>query len=303
MQAAGMTPDSASSVFISAMPDAESQPTAAQAVQYDVAGLVVILAGGTTGLGLSAAQALISQGAKVALYSRSQEHVDHALAQLGADAIGLAADACHSHSAEHIIQLAVARWGRVDALYHVAGGSGRSQGDGPLHEVTDEGWDYTQELNLKSIFYSNRAMLRQLLAQGTGGSILNMGSVLGWSPSAQYFSSHAYATTKAAIIGMSTAAASYYAPQDIRVNVIAPALIETPMSRRAVGDEQIMRFIQTKQPLGGGRAGLPEDVTGAALFLLSRQARFITGQVLAVDGGWTVSEGQHRPCQQQAHTP
>ena len=76
------------------------------------------------------------------------------------------------------------------------------------------------------------------------------------------------------------------------MNVIAPALVETPMSKRAAGNEAIMRFVRTKQPLDGGRIGAPEDLDGAALFLLSRQSHFITGQVLAVDGGWTVSEGR-----------
>jgi NAD(P)-dependent dehydrogenase (short-subunit alcohol dehydrogenase family) len=77
------------------------------------------------------------------------------------------------------------------------------------------------------------------------------------------------------------------------VNVIAPSLFETPMSARACGDENIMRFVATKQPLDGGRTGIPSDADGAAGFLLSRDAGFITGQVLAVDGGWAVSEGQH----------
>jgi NAD(P)-dependent dehydrogenase (short-subunit alcohol dehydrogenase family) len=116
-----------------------------------------------------------------------------------------------------------------------------------------------------------------------------MGSVLGWSPSPQYFASHAYAAAKAAIIGFTKSTASYYAQDNIRINVIAPALVETPMSERACSNEDIMRFVAAKQPLDGGRVGVPGDVDGAALFLLSRQAHFITGQVLAVDGGWTVS--------------
>ena len=177
------------------------------------------------------------------------------------------------------------------ALYHVAGGSGRSQGDGPLHLISDEGWEFTLNLNLASVFHSNRSALRQFLAQGGGGNILNMSSVLGWSPSPEHFASHAYAAAKAAVIGLSKAAASFYAPHNIRVNVIAPALVETPMSRRAAGNDEIMRFIKTKQPLDGGRIGLPADLDGAALFLLSRQSHFITGQVLAVDGGWCVSDG------------
>ncbi len=258
-------------------------------VQYDVSGLIVVIAGGTTGLGLSAAQRLIEQGARVAVFGRSQANVDQALAVLGDQAIGMAADATDSTSAEKVIALAVEKFGHIDALYHVAGGSGRRMGDGPLHELTDEGWRYTSDLNLSSVMYSNRAAVRQFLKQDSGGTILNMSSVLGWSPEPTHFASHAYAAAKAGIIGFSKATASYYAKDNIRINVLAPALVETPMSQRAVGNDEIMQFINHKQPLDGGRVGVPSDVDGAALFLLSRQAKFITGQVLAVDGGWTVS--------------
>ena len=252
--------------------------------KYDVEGLAVLVVGGTTGLGLSAARALASQGARVVVTSRSETHVQAALTELGPNARGLAADAAEADSAERAVALAVEAFGRLDALYHVAGGSGRAQGDGPL-----------LDLNLKSLIRSNRAAVRQFLRQGDGGCILNMGSVLGWSPSPGHFASHAYAAAKAGILGFSRSIASYYAPHDIRVNVIAPALVETPMARRALTDPSILDFVARKQPLDGGRAGQPDDVEGAALFLLSRAARYVTGQVLAVDGGWTVSEGLPKP--------
>jgi NAD(P)-dependent dehydrogenase (short-subunit alcohol dehydrogenase family) len=178
-------------------------------------------------------------------------------------------------------------------LYHVAGGSGRRAGDGPLHELSDEGWRVTHDLNLTSLFNSNRAAVRQLLKQGGGGSVLNMGSVLGHSPSPQYFATHAYASAKAAAIGLTRSAAAYYAPHNIRFNLVAPALVETPMSRRAAGDEAIVNFIKTKQPLDGGRIGRPEDLDSAIVYLLCDASRFVTGQVLNVDGGWSVTEGQH----------
>src|SRR5436305_1346956 len=106
-------------------------------------------------------------------------------------------------------------------------------GDGSLHEISDQGWEFTLNLNLTSLFYSNRAAVQQFLKQGTGGSILNMGSVLGFSPSPRFFSTHAYATTKAAVIGLTKSAASFYASKNIRFNVLAPALVVTPMSDRA----------------------------------------------------------------------
>ena len=259
---------------------------------YDVRDLVVVVMGGTTGIGLSAAQALVQNGARVVVCSRSEGNVASALKLLGEGAVGFVGDASLSETSEKTVQLAVEVFGRLDALYHVAGGSGRSKGDGPLHEMTDAGLDYTLDLNLRSIMLSNRAAIRQFLKQGTGGCLLNMGSVLGWSPSPEFFASHAYAAAKAGIVGFSKSIASYYAPHNIRVNVLAPALVETPMSQRAVGDAQIRQFIAAKQPLDGGRVGVPEDCDGAALFLLSRVSRFVTGQVIAVDGGWTVSEGR-----------
>ena len=260
--------------------------------RYDVEGMSVVVMGGTTGLGLSAAQALVANGARVVVTSRSEANVQSALQTLGSGACGFAGDASLPETAEKAVALALENFGRLDALYHVAGGSGRSRGDGPLHEITDAGLSYTLDLNLASLILSNRAAVRQFLQQGGGGCILNMGSVLGWSPSPEFFASHAYAAAKAGIVGFSQSIASYYAKQNIRVNVIAPALVETPMSQRAVGNEAIVRFVVAKQPLDGGRVGSPEDVEGAALFLLSRAAKFITGQVLAVDGGWTVSEGR-----------
>lgn len=255
-------------------------------------GQCVLIVGGTGGLGLSAARRLVAEGAQVVVTGRTAEEVAAAVAELGQQARGVASDATLPGSAEQAVALAVAEFGRLDALYHVAGGSGRREGDGALHDLTDEGWDYTLELNLKSVMLSNRAAVRQFRAQGGGGVILNMGSVLGWSPSPEHFASHAYAAAKAGIVGFSRSLAAYYAKENIRVNVIAPGLVASPMSARAMGDESIQAFVKKKQPLDGGRAGEVDDLDEAALFLLSDASRFVTGQVLAVDGGWTVSEGR-----------
>ncbi|HAM73581.1 MAG TPA: short-chain dehydrogenase, partial [Verrucomicrobiales bacterium] len=231
--------------------------------------------------------------ARVVVVGRNPEGVAAAARELGPAGRALAGDASDPATAPTAIQEGIRSFGGFHALYHVAGGSGRRMGDGPLHEITDEGWAGTLQLNLTSLFLSNRAAVRQFIAQGSGGAVLNMGSVLGFSPSPAHFSTHAYATTKAAIIGLTRSSAAYYAGRNIRFNVIAPALVATPMSRRAQEDEAILRFIATKQPLDGGRIGRPEDLDAAAVYLLSPGSRFVTGQVLAVDGGWSVSEGQH----------
>jgi len=252
----------------------------------------ILVVGGTGGLGLSAARAFVGEGARVVVVGRSEEKVEAAEALLGENACGFAGDATRPETAEAAVELAVERFGGLSGLYHVAGGSGRRRGDGPLHEVSDEGWDYTLNLNLTSVFYSNRAAARQFLRQGRGGAILNMSSVLGFSPSPAYFATHAYAAAKAAIVGMTRSAAAYYAERNIRCNALAPALVATPMSQRAQENADILNFIATKQPLEGGRIGLPEDLDSAAVFFMSDESRFVTGQVLSVDGGWTVSEGQ-----------
>jgi NAD(P)-dependent dehydrogenase (short-subunit alcohol dehydrogenase family) len=254
---------------------------------------VIVVIGGTTGLGLSAAKAFIKAGAQVVIVGRKADSLESALRQLGDQADGVSGDASDPETAPQAVEVALQQFGGFDGLYHVAGGSGRKFGDGPVHEMTDEGITHTLDLNLRSVLYSNRAALQQFLKQDTGGAILNMASVLGYSPSPKFFATHVYAAAKAAIIGVTKAAAAYYAAKNIRLNVIAPALVDTPMAQRAVTNDEIARYIRSKQPLDGGRVGVPEDLDSAAAWLLSDGARFVTGQVVAVDGGWGVCEGQY----------
>jgi NAD(P)-dependent dehydrogenase (short-subunit alcohol dehydrogenase family) len=267
-----------------------------------LAGKTILIIGGTSGLGMSAARAFIQAGASVALTGRSLEKVESARSELPESALVYQCDAQDPDRTNAVLQDVVAKCGRLDGLYHVAGGSGRSLGDGALHEITDEGWRMTVSLNLDSVFISNRAAVRQFLSQGSRGAIANMGSVLGYSPSARYFASHAYAATKSAIIGFTRSIAAYYASRDIRANVLAPGLVATPMAERAQHDREILDFIHTKQPLGGGRIAAPDDYDGAAIFLMSDQSRFMTGQVVTVDGGWTVSEGQYSCTETETET-
>ena len=252
----------------------------------------IVVIGGTTGLGLSAAKAFVEQGASVLVVGRDAENGRIAEAELQGRGLAIAGDAVDPQTASTAIERCQREFGGFDGLYHVAGGSGRRFGDGPLHELSLDGWNYTFQLNLTSLMLSNQAAVRAFLTQGTGGTILNMGSVLGYSPSPVHFATHAYAATKSAIIGFTKSIAAYYAKDDIRVNVLAPALVETPMAKRAAQDDVIQAFIKTKQPLAGGRIGQPDDLDGAAVFFLSDFSRFTTGQILSVDGGWSISEGQ-----------
>lgn len=254
----------------------------------------IVIMGGTTGLGLSAAKAFVSQGARIVVVGRNPDSCDEAQKQLGSQvAAAIQGDASQPATAKKAIHRAISHFGSFDGLYHVAGGSGRKYGDGPLHELTIEGWNKTFELNLTSLMLSNQAAVQQFLKQKTGGTILNVGSVLGYSPSPKYFTTHAYAATKSAIIGFTKSIAAYYAKDNIRVNILAPALVETPMSQRASQDDVILNFVKTKQPLDGGRNGQPTDLDGAAVYFMSDYSKFTTGQVLAVDGGWGVTEGQY----------
>ncbi|NBC64400.1 MAG: SDR family oxidoreductase [Bacteroidetes bacterium] len=252
----------------------------------------IVIIGGTSGMGLSAAHAFIRNGANIVAIGVDDNICQNARKELAPNAVVLQGDATREETAPRAIEACVENFGSFDGLYHVAGGSGRKMGDGPLHEVTLEGWNKTFELNLTSLMLSNRAAVRSFRDQNTGGTILNMGSVLGFSPSPKYFVTHAYAAAKAAIIGYSRSIASYYAKDNIRVNVIAPGLVETPMAQRAAQDAKIMKFIKTKQPLDSGRISQPKDLEGAACYFMSDQSRFTTGQVLAIDGGWSISEGQ-----------
>lgn len=253
----------------------------------------IVVIGGTTGLGFSAARSFIENGANVIIAGRNEESAKDAKNILGAKADVVVGDAVEPSLAVHAIETCIRQFGSFTGLYHVAGGSGRKMGDGPLHEITPEGWNKTLELNLTSLMLSNQAAVRQFLKQGTGGPILNMGSVLGFSPSSQHFATHAYAAAKSAIIGFTKSIAAYYAKNNIRVNVIAPALVETPMAKRAAEDNKILSFIRTKQPLDGGRIGRASDLDGLAVYFMSDLSKFTTGQVVAVDGGWAVSEGQY----------
>ncbi|MBI1371404.1 MAG: SDR family oxidoreductase [Phycisphaera sp.] len=255
-------------------------------------GKSIVIIGGTTGLGLSAARAFVAAGARVVVVGRNADSAAAAGDVLGDTARVMTGDATEPTTADRAIATAVEAFGELHGVYHVAGGSGRRHGDGPLHELTDEGIAFTIDLNLKSLIYTNRAAARWFVANDKPGVVLNMGSVLGWSPSPTYFATHTYAATKAAIVGLTKSAAATYAPRGVRFNVIAPALVETPMAQRAANDETIQRFIQTKQPLDGGRILDPADLDAAAVFLMSDAAKMMTGQVLTIDGGWCVSEGQ-----------
>src|SRR5690606_20124093 len=128
----------------------------------------IVVIGGTSGMGLSAAKFFLQQGAKVVAVGRNEDTCRKAQDEMDSLALAVSGDAIHEGTASQAIELCVEKWGGFDGLYHVAGGSGRKMGDGPLHEMTMEGWNKTLELNLTSVMLSNRAAVRFFLSQKTG---------------------------------------------------------------------------------------------------------------------------------------
>lgn len=220
-----------------------------------------------------------------AAWAQSQGHT---VVTVGLDASAdVAADLREEEPAQEAFAECVKRLGGLDALFNCAGASGRPWGDGPLHEVTASGFDETLRTNLRTMFLMTRAALRYFLSQRQRGNILQMGSVTAFHPQPDHFAAHAYAAAKGAAESLTAGTASYYARHGIRLNVIAPGLVRTPMSARAQSNDAIMRYIAGKQPLTGILE--PEQIARVALFLLSDDSAPITGQTINTDGGWAVS--------------
>jgi NAD(P)-dependent dehydrogenase (short-subunit alcohol dehydrogenase family) len=256
----------------------------------------VCLVTGSTGMAAAAAERLGAEGARLFILSRTADHA-RALADrisaAGGSADWRAVDLSHDAAVEGAVAGCVDRFGRIDGLFSVAGGSGRRFGDGPVHTVTKDAWERTLTLNLTTQALVCRSVVARMRVQepnasGTRGSILLMGSVTSTDPAPEFFATHAYAAAKAAITGLMTTMAAAYLPDRIRVNVVSPGLTDTPMATRASEDRAIRAYAARKQPLAGEMMD-PIEVAHAAVFLLSDESRAITGQMLKVDGGWSIA--------------
>jgi NAD(P)-dependent dehydrogenase (short-subunit alcohol dehydrogenase family) len=239
---------------------------------------VAIITGGGSGIGLATAQLFAEEGAQVMVFDINASRADLSLSP--------PVDVTSATEVESATKDVVRKHGRLDIVVNVAGGSGRKWGDGPTDSCTLEGWEKTLALNLDSVFYCCKYALQAMVNQGHG-VIVNVSSVLGMVGGDEDFATHAYASSKGAVISLTRSIASYYAPRGIRANVICPGLIATPMSQRAQESEYIRARLPQLQPLTGD-FGSPKDVAHAALYLASDESSFVTGSVLTVDGGWTV---------------
>lgn len=245
----------------------------------------VFLITGNTGIAAATARLARGRGAEVFVCGLEAEPNEMLAAEL--DAGTYTGDLSVPEHAGRAVAFCLERFGQIDALFNVAGASGRKWGDGPMHLITDEGWQRTMQVNLDTMFLVSRSVLRRMIPRQKG-AIVNMASVTAYAPEPNHFATHAYAAAKGAAIALTKTMASYYASHGIRINAIAPGLVRTPMSLRAQGDQDILRLLRKKQPLSTGPIE-PEEVAHSVVFLLSDEARQITGQVLGIDAGWEVS--------------
>jgi NAD(P)-dependent dehydrogenase (short-subunit alcohol dehydrogenase family) len=261
-----------------------------------LAGRVIVVTG-ASGIAAAGARRFAAEGASVGIISRDPaktKALAASIAKAGGSVEWAAADLRDEAATVAAFGTLHAAFGRFDGLFAVAGGSGRRFGDGPVHEIPLEGWQETLAQNGTPAFLAAREVVRAMLEAtardgGARGSIVLVSSILGSYPSPRLFATHAYAAVKGAEVSLARTMAAYYAPHGIRVNAIEPGLVATPMSARASSDPLASAYAAAKQPLAGGFLAA-EAIADAALFLLSDEAGQITGQSLAVDGGWSVTE-------------
>lgn len=251
-------------------------------------GKIAVVTGAGNGLGKEIALAYAKEGAQVVVANRSYDNGMNTVQEItenGDFAYCVQVDVSKENDIERLFEEVDKKFGRIDILVNNAGITGRSYGDGPVTECSLEAWDLIMGVNLRGTFVCSKYGLKRMQEQGEG-VIVNMSSVLGMVGCQDFFKSHAYQTTKAGIIGLTRSIAAYYAKYGIRANVIAPGLIDSKATQKLQQNEEVMEFTRRMQPLGA--LGSPKSVADTAIFLASEESSFITGQAIAVDGGWTM---------------
>jgi NAD(P)-dependent dehydrogenase (short-subunit alcohol dehydrogenase family) len=250
----------------------------------DFTGKVALVTGAAAGMGLATARAFAEAGAAVVLADVSEAPVAaeaQRLTEAGRKAVAVRCDVSDDAEVAAMVERAVAEFGRLDAAFNNAGVMARIT---PVADSTRDEWDRVIGINLRGVWSCMREELRQMQRQG-GGAIVNnasVGALTGNPGIAPYIAS------KHGVIGLTRTAALEYVKHGIRVNAVNPGLIDTQIARDVVsGDEQAYASLATHVPIG--RAGRPEEIAAAVLWLCSPAASYVVGQGLTVDGGMTVA--------------
>jgi NAD(P)-dependent dehydrogenase (short-subunit alcohol dehydrogenase family) len=245
-------------------------------------GQVALITGGSSGIGRATALMFAAHGARVAVASRRESESFETIRLLEADGgegFYVQTDVSKTSEVERMVAQTVERFGRLDFAFNNAG----IEGDAfvPFSEYPEDTWDAVIDTNLKGVFLSMKYELPHLTQ--TQGVIVNMSSVAGLRPGSI---GPAYTASKYGVIGLTKVAATQYAKLGVRVNAVAPAVIETPMGERAfaLSDPERAARVADRHPLG--RVGTPEEVASAVIWLCSSGASFTTGHTLPVDGGF-----------------
>jgi len=244
-------------------------------------GKVAIITGASRGIGEAIARAFVASGARVVLAARKEEALVAVADSLGPAACAVVAHTGREADCVRLVTEAIARFGQVDVLVNNAA---TNPYFGPMLDVDQGAWDKTFEVNLKGYFWMARETARHLRARDAPGAIVNVASVAGIEAAPLQ---GAYGATKAAILSMTKTLAFELASSRIRVNAIAPGLVHTRFAGALTENETILAEVLKKTPLG--RYAEPAEIAGAALFLASDAASYVTGHTLVVDGGMTTS--------------
>jgi len=239
---------------------------------------VAIVTGGASGIGLATVRLLAAEGAKVVIadYSDQGQDVSDKLNAEGLDTAFAKTNVVDENDVRAMVEQTVARYGQLDILFANAG----IAKDAPAHELSADAWTRTIDINLTGVFLCDKYAIARMLEQGTGGAIVNCGSIHSHVGKARVT---AYAAAKGGVKLLTQTLGIEYATKGIRVNAVCPGYIDTPLL--AGRDEAITRHLVGLHPMG--RLGKPEEVAKAVLFLASDDASFVTGTTLLVDGGYT----------------
>lgn len=245
---------------------------------FNLAGKVALVTGCNTGLGQAMAIALAEAGADVVGINRSAPtEAEKAIKAAGRKFFDLRADVGQTDQLAGLVTQAVALAGRIDILVNNAGIIRRNDSI----DFTEKDWDDVMDVNLKSVFFLSQAAARQFIAQGQGGKIINIASMLSFQGGIRVPS---YTSSKSGVLGLTKIMANEWAKHGINVNAIAPGYMDTNNTEAIRADTQRNAEILGRIP--AGRWGLPEDMAGPVVFLASQASNYLQGHTMAVDGGW-----------------